>query len=160
VFRNEEDEERIVLRRNEDISIRLDELFKREERSLPIVDWERDVSRMTEILVVDRRGKKRAYVTFWRPTDNALEILRNEGYVIRLYGVIPSKQLFDSETLHLAMPSKMPIQLCSTETSDTFWIPRYSLSVSSIGSLSSGEEFDSSFVILLVGELQYGHTRY
>ncbi|KAK4526197.1 hypothetical protein GAYE_SCF20G4111 [Galdieria yellowstonensis] len=160
VFRNEEDEERIVLRRNEDISIRLDELFKREERSLPIVDWERDVSRMTEILVVDRRGKKRAYVTFWRPTDNALEILRNEGYVIRLYGVIPSKQLFDSETLHLAMPSKMPIQLCSTETSDTFWIPRYSLSVSSIGSLSSGEEFDSSFVILLVGELQYGHTRF
>ncbi|GJD09043.1 Breast cancer type 2 susceptibility protein [Galdieria sulphuraria] len=165
VFRNEEDEERIVLRRNEDISIRLDEIFKKEEQASsemtnPFVESERDVSRMTEILVVDRRGKRRAYVTFWRPTDNALEILRNEGYVIRLYGVIPSKRLFDSEILHMAVPSKMPIQVCSTKPLDTLWIPRYSLSVSAIASLFSGEEFDSCFVILLVGDLQYGRTRF
>ncbi|GJQ11713.1 hypothetical protein GpartN1_g3504.t1 [Galdieria partita] len=166
VFRNEEDEERIAMRRNEDISIRLDEIFKKEENSSVqminplVVESERDVSRMTEILVVDRRGKRRAYVTFWRPTDNALEMLRNEGYVIRLYGVIPSKRLVETEMLHLAVPSKMPIQVCSTEPLGTFWIPRYSLSISAIASLSSGEEFDCCFVMLLMGELQYGRTRF
>lgn len=164
MFRNEEDEERVVMRRNDDISVRLDEIFKNEggavmQTTNSLVEFERDVSRMTEILVVDRRGKRRAYVTFWRPTDNAIEVLRNEGYVVRLYGIIPSKRLVDCEVLHLAVPSKMPIQVRSAEAVDTFWIPRHALSVSAIASLSCGEEFDSCFVILLVGDLQYGHSR-
>eukprot|EP00871_Galdieria_phlegrea_P002448 jgi/Galph1/3203/GphlegSOOS_G1839.1 len=167
-MRNEEDEERINLRGKERVAVRLDEIFQREDAQdeFPrFPDLERDVSRMTEILALDVMGRRRAYVTFWRPTNAIIELLQHEGYIIRLYGIIccqpkNTRESLHHDTLYLTVPSKMPVRLCVTSCPTSRWVPRHVLSGASVPSLAFNEEFDSVFIVLLVGDVQQNNTRF
>ncbi|CAN1276935.1 Protein BREAST CANCER SUSCEPTIBILITY 2 homolog B [Linum perenne] len=99
---------------------------------------------------------KEGLITIWNPTEKQqLELV--EGQVYAVAGLVPVSS--DSNTLYLQARGSgnkwRPLSPSQTQSFEPFFTPRLSTSLSNLGEVALGREFDMVAVVVHVGEV-YG----